>query len=81
MDECASQPCQNNGTCIDLINGYNCNCTYGFNGTDCEFGKLGYNLIFDIANVFTKMLIIHMFLILTVQTDLIEKRKLFVCLN
>ncbi|XP_065940012.1 protein crumbs-like isoform X2 [Magallana gigas] len=34
-DDCASQPCQNNGTCIDLINDYQCNCIDGFNGTNC----------------------------------------------
>lgn len=43
IDECASQPCQNNGTCIDLINGYQCNYTDGFNGTTCTDGKLGYD--------------------------------------
>lgn len=34
-DECASQPCQSNGTCIDLINEYKCRCTDGYNGKNC----------------------------------------------
>lgn len=42
MDECESQPCLNNGTCIDLINDYQCNCTDGFNGTNCAVGELKY---------------------------------------
>ena len=36
IDECQSNPCKNNGTCIDLIGSFNCNCTAGFNGTQCE---------------------------------------------
>ncbi len=32
-DECESNPCQNKGSCIDLINDYKCNCTLGFTGT------------------------------------------------
>lgn len=48
IDECASQPCQNNGTCIDLINDYQCNCTDGFRGTTCTYGKLGFFLVFII---------------------------------
>lgn len=39
MDECAVHPCQNNGTCIDLINDYQCYCTTGFNGTNCTNSK------------------------------------------
>uniref|UniRef100_A0A8W8NH25 Uncharacterized protein n=1 Tax=Magallana gigas TaxID=29159 RepID=A0A8W8NH25_MAGGI len=35
IDECAEQPCQNNGTCVDLMNDYECYCMDGFNGTDC----------------------------------------------
>ena len=29
-------PCQNNGTCHDLVNDYRCECIVGFNGTNCE---------------------------------------------
>ena len=39
IDECASQPCGHAGTCIDLINAYNCSCVAGFTGSNCETGK------------------------------------------
>ena len=34
VDECLSQPCQNNATCSDLFNGFLCSCPPGFNGLD-----------------------------------------------
>ncbi|XP_078373538.1 uncharacterized protein LOC144657116 [Oculina patagonica] len=36
IDECASGPCQNNGTCTDLVLDYNCSCTPGFTGKNCS---------------------------------------------
>ena len=30
--ECASSPCENNATCIELLNEYRCNCYEGFTG-------------------------------------------------
>ncbi|CAH1720705.1 unnamed protein product [Chironomus riparius] len=37
IDECASTPCQNNATCIDLVADYKCDCTRtGFVGNNCE---------------------------------------------
>ena len=38
IDDCASHPCKNNGTCTDQVNGFNCSCAPGFNGTQCETG-------------------------------------------
>lgn len=40
IDYCAEMPCQNNGTCIDLLNDYNCICMDGFNGANCTNSKL-----------------------------------------
>jgi hypothetical protein len=36
VDECASSPCQNGGTCVDLINGYACTCTPSYSGARCS---------------------------------------------
>lgn len=43
VDDCngtdGTSPCQNNGTCIDGINSYSCNCTAGFIGPNCSHGE------------------------------------------
>ncbi|XP_035671149.1 uncharacterized protein LOC118412408 [Branchiostoma floridae] len=36
INECASNPCQNNGLCVDGANSYGCQCTRGFSGANCE---------------------------------------------
>ena len=32
VDECLSNPCAHNGTCVDDVNGYFCECIRGFSG-------------------------------------------------
>ena len=32
IDDCAVNPCQNNGTCIDLVAKYECRCKDGYTG-------------------------------------------------
>lgn len=39
-NECSSGPCQNNGTCLDLINRFQCRCVPGYTGTQCEIGNM-----------------------------------------
>ena len=39
IDECASGPCQNDGTCIDQVNGYLCQCAPGYTDLQCQTGK------------------------------------------
>lgn len=39
INECFPDPCENNGTCTDLVNEYHCDCFPGFNGTNCENGE------------------------------------------
>lgn len=39
INSCSKEPCENNGTCTNLVNDYHCVCVAGFNGTNCENGK------------------------------------------
>ena len=36
IDECESDPCENEGTCEDEVNAYTCACAPGYNGTHCK---------------------------------------------
>lgn len=36
IDECASSPCYNGGSCTDLPQGYRCTCPSGFSGENCQ---------------------------------------------
>ena len=35
IGQCISNPCANNGTCMDNVNGYSCVCADGFTSTNC----------------------------------------------
>ena len=39
INECGSSPCKNGGQCNNLVNGFNCTCVAGFNGTLCQNSK------------------------------------------
>ena len=36
INECASNPCENGGICVDLANMFSCSCHAGFTGAACE---------------------------------------------
>lgn len=36
IDECASAPCRNGGTCTDYVNGFTCACVGGWSGLTCR---------------------------------------------
>ena len=38
-DDCYQNPCQNNATCTDGVNDYNCTCVPGFVGKNCSNSK------------------------------------------
>jgi hypothetical protein len=39
INECSSAPCKNGGICKDLVNGYECACVAGYDGTTCDNSK------------------------------------------
>ena len=59
VNDCASNPCKNNGTCTDLVKRYNCSCAPGFTGPHCETGLLSYSDVPDLACARTWLTLIY----------------------
>ena len=38
VDECLSSPCENGGSCANLMARYTCSCIAGWSGTNCQAG-------------------------------------------
>ena len=47
--ECASDPCLNDATCVEQVNGYECQCPEGFVGTNCETGNYSFCFVFTVS--------------------------------
>ena len=39
INDCSPDPCENNGTCTDLVNDFLCACASGFTGKDIKLGN------------------------------------------
>ena len=42
IDDCESDPCENNATCTDGVNNYTCTCMAGYESYNCSIGKLDH---------------------------------------
>lgn len=40
LNDCASSPCAQGGTCIDLGEGFECRCPPQWEGKTCQIGKM-----------------------------------------
>ena len=77
IDECASSPAQNGGTCTDGVNGYTSACVAGYTGTECETSKpaLIQTLIENTPNYFKyiyQIICIHAKLLNDIRTSYIS---------
>jgi hypothetical protein len=43
INECSPDPCNNGGTCKDLVNEYKCTCVAGYDGKNCDISKFARN--------------------------------------
>jgi Notch-like protein len=50
LDDCASDPCQNGGTCIDQADWFECDCPVGYYGTECEVLAPAQNITIMVFN-------------------------------
>ena len=50
IDECASNPCINDGTCVDGLATFTCLCPTHYAGVACEIGTLQQKLYKHISN-------------------------------
>ena len=39
IDECASNPCENGGSCVDDVGSFLCNCSAGYSDFVCSTGR------------------------------------------
>ena len=61
-DDCNSSSCQNDGVCVDDINGYTCTCIAGTTGIHCENSK--WNNGFKISMQYTFIYFNHILYII-----------------
>jgi hypothetical protein len=63
INECASAPCRNGGSCSNNVNAYNCTCQKGYTGINCETGnnynwlKIVFVLCISLFNILNRLVL------------------------
>ncbi|CAC5379529.1 unnamed protein product [Mytilus coruscus] len=73
VDRCDPNPCQNNGSCTDFKDGYNCTCTTGWKGENCTTAKTSSSIWWIVGVVLG--VVVVLVLIVLVLIVLRKKRK------
>ena len=50
INECASNPCKNEGVCSDGIGGFSCECAAGYEGDKCEISTYMLQAMCEISH-------------------------------
>ena len=58
INECASLPCQNGGTCTDHVAAFSCTCAVGYTDTLCQTSIKKHFKFFRVLNKYIYFLII-----------------------
>ena len=49
INDCASNPCRNGGSCLDGNNWYMCICRAGYTGQNCQTSTFGLSLSYSLV--------------------------------
>lgn len=66
-NECDLSPCQNNGTCINSLGSYKCECEKGWQGQDCHIGKFRWSYFGKYIKIYKYAIIFFIILLLDVD--------------
>ena len=57
IDDCVTNPCLNDGVCVDGVNAFTCKCAHGFRGDTCGISKFASILKFGSIFIFKGILL------------------------
>ena len=71
INDCAPNPCENGGSCVDQVDAFICNCAPGYGGDTCSASKIScLPLICLQQNARNNVITIRLFRLCGVMTEL-----------